>query len=209
MQPVYLGLQVGLLIGLFIGPVFIALFESVLEKGIKGGYLTVSGVYFMDIIYGCLFFFAFYFWDIRVAGEDLKLVLALPGSLLLAVIGIFTVLKSSPKFIKNLPIQSKTEMPLWRYTLKGLAINAISPSTPIFWISVTGTMIAFNFHVSQFLIFFGVYLAAVLFMDTLKILLAKKIGSRLTSFHIAKFQQIAGALLVVFGVVIFIRYVVL
>ena len=51
MQPVYLGLQVGLLIGLFIGPVFIALFESVLEKGVKGGYLTVSGVYFMDIIY--------------------------------------------------------------------------------------------------------------------------------------------------------------
>lgn len=209
MQPVYLGLQVGLLIGLFIGPVFIALFESVLEKGIKGGYSSAAGIWLMDFIYGCLFFFAFYFWDIRVAGEDLKLVLALPGSLLLAFIGIFTVLKSSPKFIKKLPIQSKEEMPYWRYVLKGMAINGISPTTAIFWISVTGTMIAFNFKIKEFLIFFIFYLVAAFFMDTIKIVIAKKIGSRLTSFHIAKFQQIAGGLLVVFGLVIFIRYVVL
>lgn len=209
MQPVIYGVQVGLLIGLFIGPVFIALFESVLEKGIKGGYASAAGIWVMDFVYGCLFFFAFYIWDIKVAGEDLKLVLALPGSLLLATIGIFTILKSSPRFIKKLPVQNTEGMSLWKYSLKGLVINGISPSTAVFWISITGSMIAFDFKIKEFFIFFGSYLAAVLFMDTLKIILARKIGNRLTSFHIAKFQQIAGAILVVFGIIVFIRFVVL
>jgi threonine/homoserine/homoserine lactone efflux protein len=209
MQPVYLGLQVGLLIGLFIGPVFIALFESVLEKGYRAGYSAAAGIWLIDLIYGCLFYFSFYFWDIRVAGEDMVVLLALPGSLILATLGIFTVLKSSPKIITKLPVKSDAAMPLWKYGLKGMVINGISPTTAVFWIGVTGSMIAFNFKITQFVLFFVSYLAAAFLMDTLKIVLASKIGSKLTSFHVVKFQQISGVILVLFGLVIFIRFVVM
>lgn len=207
MNPWFFGLQVGFVLSLFIGPVFIALFESALDRGFKGGYSTSLGIWIADFLYAATFFFVFRYWEIHFAEEDIITYLALPGSIVLLAIGIFSIIKASPSYHQRLQHSEEETLSLGRCLAKGIIINAISPTTVVLWASITGSMTALNFSVNDFFKFFGSFFLVLLAMDTLKIYLAHKLGTQLSGFHLIRLKRLAGVALVIFGLVIFYKFV--
>lgn len=207
MNPWFFGLQVGFVLSLFIGPVFIALFESALDRGFRGGYATSLGIWIADFFYAATFFFVFRYWEIHFAEEDIITYLALPGSIVLFSIGIFSIVKASPSYQHQFQNPEEKALSIGRCFVKGILINAISPTTVVLWASIVGTMAALDFSVSEFFKFFSSFLLVLIAMDTIKIFLANKLGTHLSGFHLIRLKRIAGVALIVFGLVIFFRFV--
>lgn len=207
MNPWFFGLQVGFVLSLFIGPVFIALFESALDRGFKGGYSTSLGIWIADFFYAATFFFVFRYWEIHFAEEDIITYLALPGSIVLLSIGIFSIVKASPSYHNQVQNLEEKTLSLGRYFVKGILINSISPTTVVLWASIVGSMTALDFSVNDFFKFFVSFFLVLLVMDTIKIYLAHKLGNHLSGFHLTRLKRMAGIALIIFGLVIFYRFV--
>lgn len=207
MNPWFFGLQIGFVLSLFIGPVFIALFESALDRGFKGGYSTSLGIWIADFFYAASFFFVFRSWEIHFAEEDIISYLALPGSIGLLSIGLFSIIKASSSHPHQFQNPEEKAISLGKCFVKGVLINAISPTTVVLWASIVGSMTALGFSVSDFFKFFGSFLVVLIVMDTIKIFLAHKLGTHLSGFHLIRLKRIAGIALIVFGLVIFVRFV--
>ena len=207
MNPWFYGLQVGFVWSLFIGPVYIALFESALDRGFKGGYSTSLGIWIADFFYAATFFFVFRYWEIHFEEEDIIPYLALSESMVLLSIGIFSIIKATPSYLHQPHSSNENPLSLGRSFAKGILINAISPTTFVMWASIVGSMTALNFSVNDFFKFFGSFFLVLITMDTIKIYLAQKLGTHLSGFHLIRLKRIAGIALVLFGLVIFFKFV--
>lgn len=207
MNPWFFGLQVGFVFSLFIGPVFIALFESALDRGFKGGYSTSLGIWIADFFYAATFYFVFRHWEIHFEEDDIITYLALPGSIILLSIGIFSIIKAAPSYLHQPHSSNENPLSLGRCFAKGILINAISPTTVVLWASIVGSMAAMNFSVNDFFKFFGSFLLVLITLDTIKIFLAHKLGTHLSGFHLIRIKRIVGIALIIFGLVIFFKFV--
>jgi threonine/homoserine/homoserine lactone efflux protein len=94
----------------------------------------------------------------------------------------------------------------WGFFTKGFAVNFINPFTFVFWIGVMTTYVigkgttAFNI-----LLLFGSIMATIMITDTLKVVMAKSIRTKMNHQHIILFSRIAGVMLIVFGIILFFR----
>ena len=92
---------------------------------------------------------------------------------------------------------------LW---VKGFLVNTINPFTVFFWISVIGTMVVKRGLDGQAsTLFLGSILCTIVATDTLKILLAERIRTRLRPIHLVFLRRIAGVSLLLFGLILLIR----
>ena len=98
---------------------------------------------------------------------------------------------------------SKGPLALW---IKGFLINTINPFTVFFWASVMTTVVLEReYDGRQASLFFGGILAMIVFTDSLKVFLAKKIRHKLTSRHLWWVRRISGIALIVFAGVLAVR----
>ena len=190
------GLLFGLTLMVMIGPVFFTILQTSLEKGFGKSILVAVGVCLGDVVMILLTYFGL---SQFIGFEENKELIGYVGAVILAIFGVISILKSNKKFVPK--TEDEPIVGFYRFIFKGLAINAISPFVPVFWI---GTMslatIEYGYKGYDLLIFFTTILVVVFSTDVLKGYLANKL-SRLINERIMRYLSICvGIILILFAI---------
>lgn len=177
-----------------------ALTQTGIEKGARAGFTVGLGVWTSDLL---VILFSYLFIskvDALVQDEVFKYWMGSVGGFILITFGIAIFLKKTESIKEGGSYTSKNYFGFW---LKGFLVNTINPFTFIFWLGVISTkVIGVNMNDTQASVFISAIMITIIFTDTLKVLGAKAIRSKLESSHIQMISRVAGAALVVFGVVL-------
>lgn len=195
MEELFKGLLFGLLLSFLLGPVFFALMQTSIEKGLKAGLFMAFGVAMSDSLYMFITYTGVSFFS---ENDQVKIILGFTGSVIMIVFGIFTFLKPVPTRGRKQPHFIANNY--FRKIVKGFVLNGINPFIFIFWLGVAG-MITIELHYSfdqAFLFYVGV-VAMVLSMDITKAFLATRIRDLITPRFMKILNRSVGIVLILFG----------
>jgi threonine/homoserine/homoserine lactone efflux protein len=204
------GIKVGLILSFMVGPIFFALIQTSVEEGFRAGLMVALGIWVSDFSFVLAVYYGVSYLADIVKAPSFSLILGLAGSVLLACFGLVTLL-TTPKGLLTgvLPDYKRSSSYLSLFS-KGFLINTINPFTVFFWTSLMGTVVVKDgFNGEEAFWFFGGVLGTIVITDLLKVVLAKKIRYSLRPVHLLWLRRISGGALIVFGVVLFIRVVLL
>ena len=204
MQLVLNGIQVGLALAILLGPIFFALIQTGVERGLRAGTMVGLGIWISDLIFIGSVYAGLNFITQWTKSEYFMLYLGIAGGIILIVFGIGTLLSKPPDWDQESIISSKASyFSLW---LKGFLVNTINPFTFFFWISMMGATVGDKKYSQQeALIFFAAIMATIVVTDFAKVALAKYIRKWMTFRHIVWLRRISGSALVAFGVILLVR----
>jgi threonine/homoserine/homoserine lactone efflux protein len=192
------GLTLGLVLAISVGPVIFTIIKQSLVNGKEGGFCFVAGVWLSDIV---LVIVSNAFSEVVRSLMVYEKPLGLVGSIFLILLGIFYV------FFKRIKLQGTPEEPTVRFRKRDMAkiissgflINTLNPNVFIFWLA-TATNFAIKYSFHERIIIFTVCLALNIAADTLKVLMAGRLRTRLTLHNISLINKISGTLLIGFGI---------
>jgi threonine/homoserine/homoserine lactone efflux protein len=203
MQIIAEGLLLGLTLAILLGPIFVALTETGLRHGIKAGIAVGSGIWVSDVLVIVASYIFISRIHVLVQDPSFQFWMGAIGGLILIISGIASILKSTNKSTFTKPFDAKSYL---GYFTKGFAVNFINPFTFAFWLSVMTTYVmGKGIDGFQTFLLFGTIMLTIMTTDTLKVVLAKLIKTKLKPHHIILFTKIAGIALVIFGLVLMYR----
>ena len=194
------GVVFGLILTIMLGPIFVALTQTGIDKGARAGITVGVGVWSSDLL---VILFSYLFIsqvDALVQDEVFKYWMGLVGGFILITFGIVIFLKKTKSIKEGGSFTVKNYFGFW---MKGFLVNTVNPFTFIFWLGVISTkVIGINMNDTQAFVFISAIMLTIIITDTIKVLGAKAIRGRLESDHIQRISRVAGAALVVFGIVL-------
>ncbi len=202
---IWQGIKLGLVLAVMTGPIFFALVQAGVESGFRAGAAIGLGVWVSDLMFIIGVYSGLEALQRWVSWQTYAAHLGIAGGIVLSLFGLYTVF-TRPRAPRptggHLP---STYAALW---VKGFLINTVNPFTVFFWITVmTAYVLAENWGRRQAGFFFGSILGVIILTDLAKVLLAKKIRPWLKENHIVLLRRISGAVLILFGLVLFWRSV--
>ncbi len=205
MHPLLNGILFGLLLTILVGPILFALIQTGIERGFRAGVTVGLGVWTSDVLYILAAYFGISYLLQATEWSGFELTLGIGGGIILVGSGLFTLLSSPPE-IGPAKSFSGTYIALW---LKGFLINTVNPFTVFFWISVmTSVVLKDELDGQDAFYFFGGIVGTIVVTDILKVLLGKSIRRWLKPKHLLWARRIAGAALLIFGIILMIRVLV-
>ncbi len=199
------GVYWGVLLAILVGPLLVALIQASLEQGTKAGIAVGLGIWISDLLFVLTVYFGISYVSAWIELDNFEVTLGLAGAAVLLGTGILTLLTQPPRLDDPDHLLKNTKGPLALW-LKGFLINTINPFTVFFWASVMTTVVLEReYDGRQASLFFGGILAMIVFTDSLKVFLAKKIRHKLTSRHLWWVRRISGIALIVFAGVLAVR----
>lgn len=204
MQLIFKGIQAGLVLALLLGPIFFALIQTGVERGMRAGLILGLGVWVSDFMYIASVYAGLNYITQWTQSESFMLYLGIAGGIILISIGIGTLLSKPPDWGQKMIVSTQASyLSLW---VKGFLVNTINPFTVFFWVSMMGATVGDKEYSRQeALFFFGAILFTIIVTDFAKVALAKYIRRWMTFNHILWFRRISGCAIIVFGVVLLIR----
>jgi len=199
------GIVPGLILSAAIGPVFFMLMQTSIQRGFKLAMIMESGIILSDsFCITCAYFGLASFFQ----NPAYKNVIFTVGSIILVIFGVVTFLshkKVNFQVDDELKKGDKTKL-FW----KGFLFNISNPSVIFFWMAIVGLSLARcgSNKLDIFAYFFGT-LITVFGIDILKAWSANKIKKFMTQKAMVNFNKIAGLGICVFGLVIFIKEIIL
>ena len=194
------GVVFGLILTIMLGPIFVALTQTGIDKGARAGITVGLGVWSSDLL---VILFSYLFIsqvDALVQDEVFKYWMGLVGGFILITFGIVIFLKKTKSIKEGGSFTVKNYFGFW---MKGFLVNTVNPFTFIFWLGVISTkVIGINMNDTQAFVFISAIMLTIIITDTIKVLGAKAIRGRLESDHLQRISRVAGAALVVFGIVL-------
>ncbi|MBC9797277.1 LysE family translocator [Sinomicrobium weinanense] len=196
----------GILLAFTIGPVFFVLLETSALKGFRAGISFDLGVVTSDI-----FFILIAYFSTSQILEKLKddPALFIFGGALLLCYGIISFIKIKRDFKKNGDNMEDFVIPKKNYIalyIKGFLLNFINIGVLGFWL---GIIIVFgpklDMEPNRITTFFGTIIVVYLFIDCIKILLAKQLRGKLTPWRIYRVKRVISVVLMVFGIALVIQ----
>ena len=206
LAPIIKGLLLGLILSISLGPVIFAILKQSITNGRKAGYLFVAGVSTSDI---GLLLIANIFTNIFLLVLDHKAFIAMAGAGFLLLLGLYTL------FFKKIKIESDEngEEKVFRKRdylgiyISGFLMNTLNPSVFIFWFAWTAAIVAdaatSTNPANYKAIVFITCLVFVLASDIVKVVLSEKLRPKLNTKNLHLINQIAGVILIGFGVFLF------
>jgi len=196
-------IYLGVLLSFMVGPVFFVLIETSVTKGFRAAIVFDFGVFFADICFIILAYFSSYQFIEKIKDEPLLFIL---GGSIMILYGIISYIKLKSSNYKNIlsNLQKKNYFTLF---VKGFLINFINIGVLGFWFMIFIVIgPAMNMNHSRIFTFFSVILSAYFVVDIVKILVAKKLKSKLTASNIGKIKKITSVFLIIFGVAIMLQH---
>ena len=197
------GIGAGILFSFLTGPVFFSMIKTSIERGFKAGFSLSIGVVFSDIIFISLTIFSSKFVDYNAAYNQY---VAIIGGLFLLGIGLYYVfnkVKGSYEVSETIKIKKRG------YKLKGFLMCLLSPSTLMFWIMVGGIIsVQLHYDLAEKIVFFAVAMTTQLSVDCVKTYYAAKLRYRIKEKSIQNLNKIAGAVIIVFAIRLFIQVII-
>lgn len=193
----------GIFLSFMIGPVFFMLIQTSILKGARAAIAFNIGVVLGDVVFILIAYFGSRHLLEKVKDDPRLFFL---GGLILIVYGLFTYFDKSNKkeaqqenALIDIPIQNN----YLKLFFKGFFLNFINIGVLLFWLGVI-VVIGPSLKMNPTHIFW--YLTTILISyfitDLGKILLAKKLKSKLTPLVIYKIKKTMGILLIIFGIVL-------
>ncbi|MEM1214479.1 MAG: LysE family translocator [Bacteroidota bacterium] len=205
MHPLLLGIQAGIFLAILVGPLLVALIQASLEQGTRAGLAVGLGIWFSDLVCILAVYFGVQQVQQLTEWDGFYQSVGGVGAGILLVTGIATLLTPPPDLDQKDHLLKHTKGS-WALFTKGFLINTVNPFTIVFWVTVMMTIVVEKgYSASAATLFFGGILGTIVTTDSLKIVLAKKIRHRLTARHLWWVRRVAGATLVIFGVVLLLR----
>ncbi len=214
MNAYFEGIFLGLALSIMVGPLLIALVSTSLEYGQKAGLFVALGVWLSDMTcFGLAYLGIGKLVDVS-ANPNFELYVGIGGGIVLTVFGLVFILGARKQMkLEQISLEERdkettdsmnAKKPMYVYLIKGVLINTVNPFTIIFWSGVASAAISDKTQSGAFLFFLGIMTALVL-LDSLKVLMADRVKSRLESGFILKFRLVSGMALIFFGVVMLVR----
>ena len=201
LQDLSTAIPLGFLLAFLIGPVFFVLLETAALKGFRAALLFDVGVVSADIVFILIAYFS-----TNKLLENLKddPGLFIFGGMLLSTYGIISYIKAKNTTIKEGPhptvIMSRRNY--LGLIVKGFLLNFINIGVLGFWLGmiifVGPTM---DMNPNRILLFFIGILSTYLIVDIFKILLAKKLRSKLTASRIVNIKKAISIIMLGFGLI--------
>ncbi|WP_316813217.1 LysE family translocator [Pedobacter heparinus] len=196
------GIGAGILFSFLTGPVFFSMIKTSIEKGFKAGFALAIGVIFSDIIFISLTIFSSQFVDYN---SKYNQYIGIIGGLFLFCIGLFYLIK---KVKVNYDISEDLKIKKRGYIIKGFFMCLLSPTTLMFWIMVGGIVsVHLHYEMAEKIVFFIVAMITQLSVDCLKCFYAAKLRYRIKERTIQNLNRIAGAVILMFAIRLFIEVI--
>lgn len=197
------GLLLGLTLAILLGPIFVALTQTGIQRGVRAGLSVGTGIWISDVLVIITAYFFIKEIDEIAQNKSFHHWMGWIGGLILIIFGIISLVKE-PKLDEKIPaFNAKSYAGYWT---KGFAVNFFNPFTFVFWISVMTTyVIGKKIDGSDATLLFGSIMFTIIVTDSLKVVLAKLIRKKLTHNHIVLFGKLAGIILITFGVILILR----
>lgn len=194
------GIVIGLTLAILIGPIFITLLQTSMQAGIKAGMVVGAGIWISDILAILIAWWSIQRINHWLENPTFLLWQSIVGGFIIIVVG-FTSLFWKQN-LKNQTNQRNARYYI-NYFNRGFLVNFINPFTFVFWITMLSNR-ASQPVVSprDMILFFSGILGTIIITDTTKVILARKISTYLTPYHIGLIHKIGSLMLIIFGIVI-------
>lgn len=195
-------IYLGTLLSFLIGPVFFVLLETSATKGFRAAFMFNTGVIIADILFILVAYFSSYRLIESIQDQPALFIF---GGLIMFTYGIISYVKLRNNKIENVVVDlaKKNYLVLMG---KGFLLNFINIGVLGFWLMILIIIgPSMNMNPNRIFTFFAVILATYLTVDIGKILLAKRLKSKLTITNITKIKKITSIILMVFGIAIMLQ----
>jgi threonine/homoserine/homoserine lactone efflux protein len=197
------GLILGLLLAVSLGPIFIALTQTSLEKGVKPGLTVGSGIWISDFIIVYFVYRFIYIIKSTIESDAFMAWMGISGALVLLVLGVALLIKKPVLDYQSQAIKKLDYLGFW---VKGFLVNTINPFTFVFWIGIISSyMIGKAFNHIEMALLLGTILSVIILSDCIKVVLANWLRKWLNEKHVNQISNVSGIILIVFGLVLFLR----
>lgn len=196
------GIPWGIFLSFMVGPVFFILLETSIIKGFRAALVFDLGVVLGDIVFIGIAYLGSY--RLIQSLKD-KPALFIFGGILMLVYGIisFVRLKKEEKInteVIDNEIIRKNYLSLF---IKGFFLNIINIGVLGFWLAIIISIgPKLEMQTSRMLTFFATVILSYLFVDCIKILLAKQLKTKMTPTNILKIKKGISVVLMIFGIVL-------
>ena len=202
-------LQTAIVLGIFLafmaGPAFFVLIETSIVKGFRAALAFDLGVISSDVFFILLAYLSSYQLLENINNQPGLYVF---GGTLLTFYGITIFLRKTNHDLRTHP-ELKKKVNYIGFYVKGFLLNIINIGVLVFWLGLTvvvsPTLEGSNKSV---LVFFSTLIITCLFVDILKILLAKRMKSYLKKENIIFVKKTLGIIIVLFGITLIFKGVV-
>lgn len=208
LEDIFSAIPLGLFLAFMLGPVFFVLIETAAIKGFRAALAFDIGVLIADTVFLTIAYFGTNPLLNRLKDDP---ALYIFGGTVLLTYGIITFIKIKRSNITpaTFEFQKLKNSDYIQIAVKGFLLNFINIGVLGFWL---GLIIIFgpvlDMQPFRLLTFFSTILITYLIIDIGKILLAKKLKSKLTPTRIAVSKKIISILIIAFGVILVLRGVV-
>lgn len=195
------GLGLGMVLALSVGPVIFSVVKQSINKGHRGGFAFVSGVWVSDVF---LIVLSNMFTELVSELLRFRSVIGYTGSLFLFGLGVYyaTFKKVDPVAVHAGERSGLSTGDYARTVLSGFLINSLNPSVFLFWL-INATAFAAVHGMAERILIFGVCLLVNVAADVAKVLMAGAIRNRLNADYIRLINRVSGTILVAFGIALF------
>ena len=199
------GIPWGILLSFMIGPVFFILLETSIIKGFRAAL-----VFDLGVILGDLFFIGIAYLGSYRLIKSLKddPALFIFGGVLMLTYGIISFIKLKKEVKVNTDIIDK-EIIKKDYTslfIKGFLLNIINIGVLGFWLAIIISVgPKLEMQTSRMVTFFISVIGSYLFIDCIKILLAKQLKTQLNPTNILKIKKGISIVMMVFGTILILQ----
>lgn len=196
------GIPWGIFLSFMIGPVFFILLETSISKGFRAAMVFDLGVIFGDIVFISIAYLGSYRLITSLKDEPSLFIF---GGIIMLVYGVISFIKlrnteKSPDEILQDEILKKNYGNLF---MKGFFLNIINIGVLGFWLAVIISVgPKMDMKTSRMITFFASVILSYLLIDCIKIVLAKKLKSKMTPINIHKIKKGIAVVLMIFGIVL-------
>ncbi|MDR7208673.1 LysE family transporter [Flavobacterium piscis] len=199
------GLPWGIFLSFMVGPVFFILLETSITKGFRAAIVFDLGVVLGDIFFIGIAYLGSY--RLIQSLKD-KPALFIFGGIIMLAYGIisFVRLKQGEKINDEEIDRDIIKRNYGSLFIKGFLLNVINIGVLGFWLAVIISVgPKLGMQNSRMITFFTSVIITYLVVDSLKILLAKQLKSKMTPINILKIKKGISIVLMVFGIVLMIQ----
>jgi threonine/homoserine/homoserine lactone efflux protein len=195
-------IPLGFLLAFLVGPVFFVLLETAALKGFRAAFIFDIGVVLADITFILIAYFSTNQLLAKVKDDPALFIF---GGMLLAMYGVISFLRVKNNKLEDdeHPTVVMSKRNYFGLMVKGFLLNFINIGVLGFWLVILiSAGPALDMDSDRLLLFFGGILSTYLITDIFKILLAKKLRSKLTPTRLSIIKRSISVLMFVFGLIL-------
>ena len=194
----------GIMLAFTIGPVFFVLLETSATKGFKSALIFDCGVMLADIFFIIIAFFSTNKLLEKIKDDPNFLVF---GGVLLVTYGIISFIRTSKSFRDIVKEYHRVEIKkgYGKLFLKGFLLNFINIGVLLGWVAFIVLANSLTDSKDGVIIFLSTILIVYFLVDLVKIVVAKKLKSKLTPRLIFKTKKIIALVILGFGILLLVQ----